>query len=142
MKKSRSKKYELILPTDLGRIQEVEDFTDKVAKEGNFSEEERDSLAIAVTETVNNAMIHGNKTDKNKNVYIEYLLSDVDLTIRVRDEGCGFDPEDVADPRDPENLLKERGRGIFIVKTLMSDVSYVHDGSGTLVTLVKIRKQN
>jgi serine/threonine-protein kinase RsbW len=140
MKEKRSKKYELILPTDLDRIQEVEDFTDKIAKEGHFSEEERDSLAIAVTETVNNAMIHGNKNDQNKKVYLEYELTAGQLTIGIKDEGCGFDPTEIADPRDPENLLKERGRGIFIVKTLMNEVTFEHDGSGMLTTLVKKRK--
>jgi len=133
-------KYELEIPSDLDRIQEVENFTDKVAIEMNFSEDERDSLAIAVTETVNNAILHGNKNDQTKVVKIVYILNPANLTIQVKDQGKGFDPNSVDNPCDPKNLLKECGRGVFIIRALMDQVSFEQDGTGMLITLVKIKK--
>ena len=73
-----------------------------------------------------NAIKHGNRNDASKRVFVEFetaAASDVpELTIRVRDQGEGFDPEAVADPLAPENLLKSSGRGIFLIRNFMDDV--------------------
>jgi serine/threonine-protein kinase RsbW len=140
MKAKHSNRFELVIPSELDRIQEVEDFTDKILAKLNLSNEERDSLAIAVTETANNAIIHGNKKDPTKFVTIGYLIEDKKLFIQIKDQGQGFNPDEIDDPRSPENLLKERGRGIFIVKTLMNEVNFEYDGDGMLITLVKYLK--
>lgn len=131
------KEYELIIPSELDRIQEVEDFTEKIATKMNFSEEAKDSLAIAVTEVTNNAIIHGNKKDAGKKVVIRYHISESAITITVRDEGAGFDPDKISNPLAPENLLKESGRGIFIIKALLDEVSFHFNKGGTLVKMVK-----
>lgn len=135
-----AQEFELVISSDLDRIQEVEDFTEKIAIEAALSGDERDSLAIAVTETVNNAIIHGNQNDTNKNVIIRYKITPKQLIIKVKDEGKGFEPQKLPDPRDPENLLKERGRGIFIVRTLMNQVSFESEAAGMVITLIKDRK--
>jgi len=137
MNETQSIRYELVIPSELDRIQEVEKFTDQVVAPLNLSNEERDSVAIAVTETANNAIIHGNKKDPKKSVTIHYLIEDKILRIQIKDQGPGFDPETIDDPRAPENLLKERGRGIFIIKTLMNDVHFEYCGDGMQITLVK-----
>ena len=73
-----------------------------------------------------NAIKHGNKSDTSKHVYVEFETgADAAipaLAIRVRDEGEGFDPETLANPLDPENLLKSSGRGIFLIRNFMDDV--------------------
>lgn len=135
------KDYELVIPSILSKIQEVEDFTEKVTSKMNLNEEELDALAIAVTEVTNNAIIHGNKSDKRKKVIINYHLTKLAITITIKDEGAGFDPENISNPLAPENLLKESGRGIFIVKALLDEVSFHFNKGGTLVKLVK-KKSN
>jgi serine/threonine-protein kinase RsbW len=97
-------------------------------------------MAIAVTEAVNNAIKHGNKADPKKKVRIHFELFDDSIVVKVADEGRGFDPDRLRDPLDPENILRESGRGIFILRALMDDVSFCFSDSGTEVTLVKKKK--
>ena len=82
-------------------------------------------VTVAVRESVINAIKHGNKSDETKHVFVEFETATKDvpeLAIRVRDQGQGFDPEAVANPLDPENLLKSSGRGIFLIRNFMDDV--------------------
>jgi len=118
----------------------VEKLAEKAADQIAFTEEEKDSLAIAVTEAVNNAILHGNKQDMSKNVHVRFVFYEGKLEVKIRDEGDGFNPENVSDPLAPENLLKESGRGIFILSTLMDDVQFKFSDSGTEITLVKEKK--
>lgn len=128
------------IPSSLDEITTVEKFAEKAADKMKFGEEEKDSLAIAVTEAVNNAIIHGNKQDKNKKVHIKFEFKDNRLIVRVRDEGKGFNPQKISDPLAPENLLKESGRGIFILSSLMDDVQFNFGKNGTEICLIKERK--
>jgi serine/threonine-protein kinase RsbW len=83
-------------------------------------------ISIAVRESVANAMKHGNKGDESKRVAVEFTTMPAEqpseLVIVVRDQGEGFEPEEVADPLAPENLLKSSGRGIFLIRSFMDDV--------------------
>jgi serine/threonine-protein kinase RsbW len=87
------------------------------------------NVLIAVTEAVNNAIIHGNKLNPQKKVTITLIVSQNDITVEVLDQGDGFDPENVADPREAENLLKENGRGVFLIKQLTT-TSEISSGIG------------
>ena len=129
--------YKLIIKSDLNEIPKVEKFTEKISKNIGFSDEEKDSLAISITEIVSNAISHGNKKDKQKKVIIDYILSPYSITISVQDEGKGFDLANVEDPLEPQNLLKESGRGIYIVQTLMDEVKYEFNEIGTITRIVK-----
>ncbi|KAA3660019.1 MAG: ATP-binding protein [Calditrichaeota bacterium] len=122
-------------------VEQVEALTDKISRVMHFSEQERDNIAIAITEAVNNAIYHGNKLDKNKKIHYSIHSSGNSLRFSIRDEGNGFKPSDVPDPLEPANLLKENGRGIFILKSLMDDVSYDFTAGGTTITLVKTKKK-
>lgn len=138
---SKSKKtYEMEIPSIPEKIQEVERLAEKVAGELGFGQDEQDSLAIAVTEAVNNAIQHGNKGDRRKKVRVRFEISDNSVIVRVADQGAGFDPEALSDPLTPENLLKESGRGIFILRTLMDEVSFSFSDSGSEITMVKKKK--
>jgi serine/threonine-protein kinase RsbW len=83
-------------------------------------------ISVAIRESVINAIKHGNRNDSSKRVFVEFetkVRADVpELAIRVRDQGEGFEPEEVADPLAPENLLKSSGRGIFLIRNFMDDV--------------------
>lgn len=89
------------------------------------------NLMIAVTEAVNNAIIHGNKNDPAKEIRLTVDIDDTNLTFTIEDQGRGFEPECIEDPRSPENLLKASGRGVFLIKTLMDDVKYKITRNGT-----------
>lgn len=134
---AEKKNIELVIPSSLDQIEIVEKVAEKIADKMNFTEEEKDSLAIAVTEAVNNAILHGNKQDKNKKVTVTFQLEEKRLVVRIKDEGPGFNPEQVSDPLAPENLLKESGRGIFILSSLMDEIKYEFDENGTEIILVK-----
>lgn len=142
MKSNRRNRYQLIITSDLSELQKVEKFTEKMTHKIDFSEEERDSIAISITEIVGNAISHGNKNCRDKTVIIDYYLSSNKLTITVQDEGEGFDINKIDNPLDPQNLLKESGRGIYIVRTLMDNVEFEANKKGTLVRLMKIAKSN
>jgi serine/threonine-protein kinase RsbW len=83
-------------------------------------------MEVAVRESVINAIKHGNRNDPQKQVFVEFITrpdTDPDeMVVTIRDEGEGFDPDDLPDPLAPENLLKSSGRGIFFMRSFMDDV--------------------
>lgn len=131
------KEYNLVVPSEAENVEKVEELTEKVLTHTKFKDEERDSIAIAVTEAVNNAIIHGNKRDPKKSVYVHIKVYEEAIEITVRDEGNGFNPDKVADPLAPENILKESGRGVFILKSLMDEVVFDFASGGTALTMRK-----
>ena len=102
----------------------------------DLEEDTRHWIGIAVREAVANAIKHGNRQADDKNVEIEVALDPGEVVIRVRDQGDGFEPQNVRDPLDPENLLRPDGRGIFYMRSFMDDVAYSFE-RGTVVTLRK-----
>ncbi len=83
-------------------------------------------VGVAIRESVINAIKHGNREDDRKLVTIEFALDapehPTELIVRVVDQGQGFEPQAIADPLAPENLLKSSGRGIFFMRSFMDDV--------------------
>jgi serine/threonine-protein kinase RsbW len=99
-------------------------------------------VSVAVRESVINAITHGNCNDMGKRVYVEFTALEGDaqpgIAIRVRDEGCGFDPSLLGDPRTPENLLKNHGRGIFLMRSFMDEMTFQRAAEGGMeVRMVK-----
>ena len=93
---------------------------------------------MAVREAVANAIKHGNKLDIKKKVNATFQLQDLQLEIRISDEGSGFDPGSIGDPLNPQNLMKTSGRGIFYMKTFMDLVQYSFlPGGGTSLLMTK-----
>lgn len=129
-------KLECSFQSDLAELKCVEKMTSKVGEIMSLSQDQVDNLAIAVTEAVGNAIVHGNKKNPDKKAHLSFDLKPGKITILVSDEGEGFIPENIDDPLDPANLLKESGRGIFILKTLMDDVGFEFSGKGTTIRMV------
>ena len=100
-----------------------------------IDEEKYYNILIAVTEAANNAIIHGNKRNENKKVLINAIATREQIEISIKDEGEGFNPKDVADPRNPENLLKDHGRGIFLIRSLSDSNKIESSKSGSTITM-------
>jgi len=111
----------ITIPSSPDMIAAVDTFLEDWLREKGVPEDTIADLAIAVTELVNNAIKHGNRQDSDKKVTISLSFQKNEVRACVSDEGKGFDPENIPDPLAEENLLKEIGRGIFIVKSLMDD---------------------
>jgi serine/threonine-protein kinase RsbW len=142
MSQTPEKTFTLVAPSNQhGLIQEIESLAEQAAVYAGLAEDERDSLAIAITEVGNNAIIHGNKRDPNKKVHLTIHAGPGGVEVIVRDEGTGFNPDKLSNPLDPENLLRESGRGVFIMRSLMDEVNFSFSAGGTEVTIIK-RKKN
>src|SRR6185295_11275861 len=104
----------------------VQVVSDHVGQTVGLDDDSQHYVGVAIRECVINAIKHGNRNDPSKHVFVEFstgkTTGDSVLTIRVRDQGEGFDPETIADPLAPENLLKSSGRGIFLIRSFMDDV--------------------
>ncbi len=133
----RAPDHQIVIPSLLERLTEVEEATETISKQYALEEDDRDNLAIAVTETVNNAIIHGNKLDPDKRVIISFYFEPDRVHVYIRDHGPGFDPGMIGNPLDPQNILKETGRGIFILRSIMDDVEFFHLTDGTEVKITK-----
>jgi serine/threonine-protein kinase RsbW len=100
--------------------------SDHLCRRMGFDEDSMHWVGVAVRESVINAIKHGNQNDLRKMVHVEFASSSGDdpgeLVIAVRDEGEGFDPDMLADPLAPENVLKSSGRGIFLIRSFMDEV--------------------
>ena len=104
----------------------VQVVSDHVSRAAGLDEDSLHWVSVAVRECVVNAIKHGNQSDVSKHVFVDFETDEraavPELTVRVRDQGQGFDPELVANPLDPENILKSTGRGIFLIKSFMDEV--------------------
>jgi serine/threonine-protein kinase RsbW len=110
----------------------------KLLEGWDLSEETTHWILMALREALANAIKHGNAQDLDKRVHLEMDVTDHTLTIRIQDEGTGFDPEAVVDPLAPENRFKTSGRGIFYMKTFMDEVRFRQmDGGGMELVLKK-----
>ncbi len=114
----------------------VEEFVNYFSKEINLDESKLPGLLLAVTEAVTNAIIHANKSDSNKKVQMSVKTENGKLIISVKDEGKGFDPSKVPDPTEPENLLKDSGRGLYLMRVYMDDLKYNVTENGTETILI------
>jgi serine/threonine-protein kinase RsbW len=79
-------------------------------------------------EATNNAIIHGNNSDPNKNVKIEIQMLEKELKVLIEDQGIGFDHKNIPDPTAPENVEKINGRGIFLMERLSDEILYLEEG--------------
>jgi len=130
---------ELTIPSVPDRITQVDEFLESSLREAQIQSETISDIAIAVTELVNNAIDHGNAGDPEKSVTIQLSIGAKDVVVNITDEGGGFDEGRIADPLAQENLMREVGRGVFIVRHLMDEVEIkTIPGRGTTVRIKKV----
>lgn len=117
------------IPSITENIRIIESFIDNAKERFNLDDDIYGNIMIAVTESVNNAIMHGNKNDRSKSVKLSLSLNDNIINFKIQDEGIGFDFQNLPDPTSPENLDKPSGRGIFLMKHLSDEVNFGSNGS-------------
>ncbi len=122
----------------------VQVVTDHLGRSVGLDDDARHWVSVAIRESVINAIKHGNRNDAAKHVFVDLETrsnGQPELSIRVRDQGEGFEPQEVADPLAPENLLKASGRGIFLIRSFMDNVQLRRSPEGGMEISMTKRAQ-
>lgn len=129
---------ERFLDSTLGSVDSAEELAVGVAQRAGFDEDDVVKIGMAVRESMVNAVVHGNRYNSNKKVRFSVANNTERFTVRIADEGDGFDFSRLPDPLSPGNLMRTSGRGIFLVRSFMDEFQIRHlEPAGTEVTLVK-----
>ncbi len=128
--------YHIEIESDPNNLITVEEFVNYFAKDLGLNNDQLSSLLLAVTEATTNAIVHANKCDTSKLVSVDAHIEDSRLIVKVKDEGKGFDPSSIPDPTEPENLLKDSGRGVYLMRVYMDEVRYNITPTGTETILI------
>lgn len=124
--------------SDLAEARRIQAEVEQLLQTLDFSEKEVFDIKLAVEEALVNAIKHGNQLDPTKSVEVSYRAFSGRFEIRIADEGPGYDPDDVPDPTAPENLERPCGRGLFLIRHYMTEVTL--EGRGNIICLTKVRK--
>ncbi len=140
--KQGTHRIDISLPSDMRYLDLINTMFQEIAGGFEFEKDEVEEIAMSALEAVTNAMEHGNQLDPEKNVMITIEASPGTIWFRVSDQGPGFDYSHLDNPLEPENLLKTRGRGVFIMRAFMDSVQFEFvPNRGMAVTLQKMKKQ-
>ena len=119
----------LKLTSSYNSVADIERLIDKVCTGVGVNEDAYGNVLIAVTEAVNNAIQHGNKENEALTINVSVSDNEKNVCFSIKDEGQGFDFDNLPDPTAPENILKENGRGIFLMRNLADKVEFTHEGT-------------
>jgi serine/threonine-protein kinase RsbW len=131
-------KTQALLESTLDSVDKAEAMVIQQAAKLGFEEEDQQQIGMAVRECMVNAVVHGNRYNKNKHVHLEIGDAHGQLSIKIGDEGEGFDLASLPDPTAPENLLRQSGRGLLLIRAFMDHFDlHPRPGGGTEVVLTK-----
>lgn len=116
------------IPSLTENIRIVESFVDNAKDKYDLTDDVYGNIMIAVVESVNNAISHGNSLDKDKNVILTAILNDQQVQFTIQDQGPGFNYDNLPDPTAPENIENPGGRGIFLMRHLADEVHFSEEG--------------
>ena len=124
-------RYKLVLQSNLSSISRIEPYVNQIVSDFGINDEIYGNILIALTEAVNNAILHGNKEDNSKKVTINLINNrpEKQLVFQISDDGSGFNYTQLPDPTAPENILKLGGRGVFLMRQLSDEVEFMDNGS-------------
>ena len=122
-------KNSIDIESKIDNINLIEKFVDDFSEENKINSEMYGKILIATVEAVNNSIVHGNKEDVNKSVHVEMAKENKQVKINVKDEGRGFNYQELPDPTKPENLENIHGRGIYLMRHLADEVNFFNNGS-------------
>lgn len=119
---------ELIIASELKELNNLRIFLNQIFADTDLNRGYFNRVLLGLSEAVSNSIIHGNKNDCSKKVFINFLFKKKKLIITVRDEGSGFSLDCIEDPSLPENRKKETGRGLFLIRQIADEVNFYDGG--------------
>jgi serine/threonine-protein kinase RsbW len=122
-------KKAISIQSKLDNITHIEKLVDELSEQCNLSSDIYGKILIATIEAVNNSIAHGNKFDSTKTVEVAVYIDNSKIHIYVKDQGPGFDYNDIPDPTRPENLENVSGRGVFLMRNLADEIAFEENGS-------------
>jgi serine/threonine-protein kinase RsbW len=123
----------LVISSQLSNINIVREFLQEFYLEFNLRRDSFNQVFLGISEAVNNAILHGNKLDPGKIVYVRKNLDGNQFLVEVEDEGEGFCESELIDPTLPESLKLEYGRGIYIIRQLADELAFKEDGRKVII---------
>jgi serine/threonine-protein kinase RsbW len=133
-----SRRVQALLDSNLESVEKAEDLVLGIAREMGFEEDDLHRISVALRESVVNAVVHGNRYNANKKVHLSVMASRGELAICVADEGDGFDVSALPDPLAAENLMRQSGRGILLMRAFVDEFEIRPGaGRGTEIRMVK-----
>lgn len=131
-----SMQFEVTLPADVTAISPVVDWVMRLVDELEYGDDKEFGIEMALREALANAVLHGCKADPAKTVECSVRGDrNEGILIVVRDPGTGFDPKSLPSPTEDSNLGADHGRGMFLIQTLMDEVT--HEQNGTVIRMRK-----
>lgn len=119
----------MVFKSEIKNINLVERLIDDISAKYQLHSDIYGKLLLAVVEGVNNAIVYGNKLESDKDVILQYQITDKDIQFVITDSGSGFDYWNLPDPTKPENIEKTHGGGIFLMKHLADEVQFNEKGN-------------
>ena len=135
-----SEKINIVLPSKPESLHQVEKFVENICDEYNINNSYFGNILIALTEAVDNAIIHGNKNNSSKQVSLVFVSKPEGLSFSITDQGDGFDITNITDPTDIDQD-EIKGRGIFLLRSLSDELHYTNNGK-TVELIFKISSIN
>ena len=126
------------IPSDIKHVRKASAEIENYLRSKKIDESIIFDIRLSVEEAIKNAILHGNKGQKDLSVLVSYLLNGKEFTVEVEDAGSGFAPAGLPDPTKDENLAKAGGRGVFIMQKLMDETKY--NARGNKVSMLKYVK--
>jgi serine/threonine-protein kinase RsbW len=135
---TETQRIEISFPSKVEFLNLVHTVTDEMARMAGFDGDDSLNISLAVREAATNALIHGNERDSSKLVMVAFGVQKGSIEVEIEDQGTGFNPEQVDDPRDADNVARTSGRGIFLMRSFMDEVTFQKSNSdGMQVRLTK-----
>jgi serine/threonine-protein kinase RsbW len=125
---------DLKIESEIGNLRVVENAIDAFTGDAGISQDSYGKILISTLEAVNNAIVHGNKSDINKYVVVKFNLEGGNLFVTVTDEGKGFKPSEIPDPTRKENIESLDGRGVFLMSKLADEIEFNRKGNSVKMT--------
>ena len=125
---TKSDRLDLQIPSALEQVEPVHQQVVSYLNATGYSDEIHERAELAIIEALTNAIRHGNRENQEKTVQLRLFIEDSTLTCTVEDEGHGFQPEEIMNPLDPDQLLESGGRGVFLIKEMADLVIFENSG--------------
>ncbi len=125
--------HSIEIASELASINNVRVFLEKILSESTLTEVNFNRVFLALSEVLNNSIVHGNRYNTSKKVFVKVFLEDRNLFFEVSDEGLGFSFNGIVDPTSINYLKNEKGRGIFIIRQLADEVEYSDEGRKVMI---------